>query len=169
MNRLHCLALPVFFCLGMFSCSPPDQRANEAMDVRDQALLQFSANTDVLVDGILQGYRAAQLQQVEGFYAQDLAKVSANAGADGKVDAAKAVQFLLEADRLRQQRRAQVEDQVAKALATYRESKRDLIIAQKLNQVLRAYENAGVDLTAAQHAAEQLIQILKPQPPAPAR
>lgn len=145
-----------------FSCSAPDARVGNAMDLRDQALLNYSANTDVVVKGILEGYRGASLKQVEDFYAQDLSKVATNAGPDGKVDAAKAVQFLLEADQQRQQRRKDVDDQIAKALAAYEESKKDLVIAQKLNQVLRAYENAGIDITAAQNAAQQIIDILKP-------
>lgn len=149
-------------CFG-FSCASPDPRANEAMDVRDKALVQFSANTDIVVEGILQGYRAASLQQVEDFYAQNLKKVAGNADATGKVDAAKAVQFLLEADQQRQSQKAAIEEQISKALAAYRESKRDLVIAQKLNQVLREYENAGVDVTAAQSAATQIIELLKPK------
>jgi len=162
-------ALLMFFLVGIslccmgFSCAGPDQRVTAAMDQRDEAIINYSKNTDKVVEGVLQGYREASLRQVEDFYAQDLRKVASNAGPDGKVDAAKAVQFLLEADQLRQQRRAEVEAQVSKALAAYNDSKRDLVIAQKLNQVLRAHEDAGVDITAAQVAAEQIIEILRPQ------
>lgn len=154
------LVLPLVLLSGCFS--KPNPQVNEAMDFRDQALLNYSANTDVIVGAILDGYRQAALKQVEDFYQQDLKKVASNMDASGKVDAAKAVQFLLEADQIRQQRKQAIEEQVSKALAAYNESKKDLVIAQKLNQVLKAYENAGVDITAAQTAAQQIISILKP-------
>ena len=117
---------------------------------------------DLILKSVLDAYKAAQYSQIEDYYQQDLKAIKDSSDQFGKVDVVKAMKYASDADRIRNEKKAKVDQNYADTLATYETAKKDLVIATKLNQVLKAYDDAGVDTTAMQKMADQIMSILKP-------
>jgi len=139
-----------------------DQRILAGHDLRDSAVAAYSTNMDAIFEAMVTAYQTQGYNAADAYYAADLKKLaSSNADAEGKVDAAKAVAFLLEAEKIRKDNKAKVDEQVNGIRKAYKEACLDLAISTELSSLLRQYSAAGVDMTAAEKAIDEILTLLK--------
>ena len=138
-----------------------DQRVIAGHDLRDNAVQMYSANMDAIFAAVTKAYKLQGYAAVDQLYAADLRKIATNADGMGKVDAQTAVQFLLEAEQIRNANKAKIDGEVDKIAAAYKEACLDLAISTQLSSLLRQYAAAGVDMSAAEKAISEIIVLLK--------
>lgn len=142
----------LLFLTGCFIDPRPVQDARE---LRTQAITHYAANSGAMVNFAIAAYQQAEYARVDALYYQDTdaAKQQANA--------AMAVAKVLELNAKRDQAKAKVDAQVAKLKAIADRAQRDPAIALKLDEAVREYENAGVDITAVPGTVDGILGILK--------
>jgi hypothetical protein len=145
-------------CMG----TKPSPEIVAANDMKREAITNYAANVDQVLDVLLEGYRKEAYARIDTLVQIDMKQAEANAKASGgQVDLAQALEFFNKIDRQREEKRAEVDEsikQIRKVMAT---ASVDLALNLKLDEVVQRYAQAGVDLTSAQAAIDQIMAIIK--------
>jgi len=165
-----------FVLSGCWGTRPPE--VAKAAAERDKALQTYVANADAEYTFLIERYREAEYarivarlnakyKEIDEAVQKDLAKL---AGPDGKIaiTPAQAESVLTQVRTKKQQAFESAEsykkkvDEVVQALyAANAKNKLNLAIATKLNEAVKAYEDAGIDMSMAQQGVDQIFLLLE--------
>ncbi len=156
------LIVALLFLLGLPGClfSRP-KGVKDADQTRLKALENYRANTNKVHQAEQDAYREASLQTVELFFNMDMAEIEKLTDANGKVDAAKALGMLRKAYENKEKNKAKVEAQVRKMNDLVQEADREFLVANKLDEMLGKFYDAGISADDAQPFVNQILDMVK--------
>lgn len=157
---LFCL-LPLATLTGCLGTKPP-AGVNEARNLKREALQSYAANNEKIVEAILQSSATEAYAHIDARFEADLAEARRRAEAlGGKVDVNLAIEGMKKLVAERDAARKRVDEEVEKIRGIVAQAQVDLAITMKLDEVLERYENAGIDVSIARGAAEQILGLVK--------
>ena len=167
-------------------CGKRPPAVKEASQFRDKGYQNYDKNMDEIFRFMIAKLRLSEYKRVDEKYDRAVAKaqriyekqVKLKAGPDGRVPAADAILLdkqkaaaLKESEDLKIQLKSQIDQALDGTAAAYQKNKINLALANKINALIHQYDDAEVDLTAANAAIDELAKILtdfdvlKPQVP----
>lgn len=145
-------------CLGV-KPSPAIQAAN---DLKRKAITNYAANIDRVLDVLLESYRKEAYSHVDTKVRIDMKTAETNAQATGgKVDLGQALLFFEKLNQQREQKRAEVDQAISAIRRVMAGAQVDLALHLNLDEVVQRYSDAGVDLSAAQSAIDQILELIR--------
>ena len=155
--RLLILAL---FLAGLSGCFSKPAAVDRAVNLKKQALQSYEGNTAKILEAVLTAYRAAEFARIDTLLDLDIQKVTA-ANAGKPVELGVAIDGMKKLMLQREAAQRAVEEQIFKLRETVARAKTDLVIAQKLDDVLQQYADVGVDTAIADKAVSEILGLLK--------
>ena len=167
---------PIFFALSlalvllMTGCGKPPAAVTEGQDLRKKAYNAANDGKNKIIETILEVYKTAEYARIDGEINAALEKnkseVRGKAALFGNVvpveQAIEGMEKILttrEAERVRL--RGLVDSKIAECRKIVVEADKNFLIANKLADALDGYENAGVDVSAAGKAVEEILALMK--------
>lgn len=165
MKLMRTLLLMAFMLAGCTSRHPD---ANKGADLRKRAYVNVSESKDKIIATIAEGYRQAEYDkidlQIAAALEADFAQVRKNANAfGGSIPVEQAIEGTKKLIATREKERTEARAKVDASLAQLQEiivrANTDLLIANKLNDALEEYDRAGIDVSAATKAVEEIMAL----------
>lgn len=167
--------LPLLF---LFGCGSRPPEISNAEIQSDRAIQTFVDNTDQQQAFLLEKLRESEYGRVDTAYKNKLAEIDASiesamkrlAGADGNITLTpgqvKSINEQLNAKRLlalqsREALRRDVDDVIATLYDAMDKNKLNLAVALKINAAIKRYDDAGIDMSAAQEGIDAIFALLK--------
>lgn len=192
---LFLLLIAVMFSFGFGGCTRPKE-VSAASKARTDSIKTYVANDEVEDAFLIEKYKESEKKRVNMAYKLKMEELKAATHQDLRRQAAKSpdgkltmspqqafwamqdVEDKKEAILLkRDMMLGQVDIAVSALYAARKRNKLNLAVATKLNDVIEEYENAGVDMTAAQKGIDSIFKVLEkyqieipqgpPSPPPP--
>lgn len=177
MKHLICTLLLMTFTLtGCFGGRKPE--VNEGADLRKRAYVNVSESKDQIIATIAAGYRDAEYAridlEIERALEADYAQVRKNANAfGGSIPVEQAIEgtkkLIAVREKERTEARAKVDAALVEMQAIITRANTDLLIANKLNDALEEYDRAGIDVSAATKAVEEIMALAAKNKPKPGK
>lgn len=177
---LFCMAAVFLFCNGFMCNGKRPDSVSEASKLRKKAYLAANESKNEIVKTVVEVYRQAEYKRIDleinAALEEDFAKVKANASATGgnipaDVAIAGTKRLIDFRDKERAAARKSVDDKLLQIDDIIARADSNILIANKLNDAVEEYESAGVDVTAAGKAIEEILSLVekqnKPKPKAP--
>lgn len=145
-------------CMG----TKPPIAIQQASDLKRTAITNYAANVDRILNTLLDGYRSEAYARID-----TLAKIDmetgrqAAAASGGKVDFAQATAFMDRLQETKESKRREVDASISKIREIMAGASVDLALNLKLDEVVQRYADAGIDLSAAQTAIDQILAIIQ--------
>ena len=160
-----------FFSFGFIGgCGKRPPSVQEGADLRKAAYTATSEGKSEIIEQILVFYREAEFKridvEIDRALQDDFAQVRKNAQATGgSVPVDQAIEGARKLISTREIERAGLRAAVDKAITDMRaivaKAETNMLIANKLNDVVEEYEKAGVDISAAKTAVQEIITLMK--------
>ena len=157
MLLLACLGLS--FAAGCATKPPPE--VLEARDFKRKSIQAYAESNDEILDAILAAYRAEAYEHLETKIRGDIATATRNAAAsNGQVKIEDAIKFMQQVEGDRSTGRARIDAAVAQIRVAMAQARVNLAIGLKVDEALSEYENAGVDMSAARKAVDEIMALV---------
>lgn len=137
------LACGIIVSVVLFGCTPP-KAVTDAQSMKRAAITSYADNQDKILNAVIDAYRQAEYARIDALMSNDLQLAKA-ANAGKPIDFDVAVSGMLTQTAKRDDRRAQVELQVAELRKTIARARQDLVSALKIDDLLNQYTNTGID------------------------
>lgn len=166
LDKIRVLTIVVLcFAAG---CAQRAAVVKEGSDLRKKAYVAVSENKSKIIDAVIAVYREAEYRRIdleinaalEADFAEVRKKAALNGGnvpIDQAIDGAK--KLISTREKEREGARAKVDAAILQLQAIVARADTDLLIANKLNDAIESYESAGVDVSAAKRAVEEIMDL----------
>lgn len=158
-------------CTGCMSAKAPPE-VTEGRALKRNAIQAYAQANDQIVEGILGAYRAQAYDALEQRIKRDIDKAVVAAGkTGGQVDITQALGFMDSLQSDREAGRTKIDASIQQIRQAMDKGRVNLAIAMKIDEALEQYESAGVDMSAARKAVDDVLQLVgqltgKAAPPA---
>ena len=162
MKRLlsYCL-MTLALCVALAGCFGRPAAVKEADETRLKAFNNYRTNTNAVHAAEQEAYREASMQTVEMFFNMDMAEIEKLTDVNGKVDASKAFALLRRAYENKDKNKAKVEAQVKRMNDLVQEADREFLVANKLDEMLGKFYDAGISAEDAQPYVNQILDMVR--------
>lgn len=157
MLLLACLGLS--FAAGCAQKPPPD--VLKAQDYKRKSIQAYAESNDEVLNGILEAYRAEAYEHLETKIQADIATAARNAeAAQGQVKLEWAMAFMAKIEGVRADGRKRIDASIETIRKGMAQARVNLAIGLKVDEALSEYENAGVDMSAARKAIDEIMALV---------
>lgn len=161
-GKLPLLALA---CLGLAASTgcaqKPPPEVLEARDFKRKSIQAYAESNDEILEAILSAYRAEAYEHLETKIRGDIATATRNAAAsNGQVKIEDAIRFMQQVEGDRSTGRAKIDAAVAQIKVAMASARVNLAIGLKVDEALTEYENAGIDMSAARTAIDEIMALV---------
>lgn len=166
------MSLVFLFCSGFMCNAKRPDSVSEASKLRKKAYLAANESKNDIIKTVVEVYREAEYKRIDleinAALEEDFAKVKANAAATGgainaDVAIAGTKRLIDFRDKERNAARKSVDDKLKQIDDIIARADTNILIANKLNDAVEEYESAGVDVTAAGKAIEEILSLVEKQ------
>jgi len=146
--------------LSCVACARP-KGADAGQATKRKAIENYISNTAAIHVAEQKAYRCEAAAHAETLFNQGMEQMKRGAGPDGKVSAAEAAVFIHGVLKDRDAYNAAADTKVSEIQVLIAEADKDIFTALKLDDLLEAFNEAGVDPGFVETAVNQVLQIVR--------